>query len=124
MSRSRILRRLVVCAVAIGSVVAAGVPAYAEPNSTVKPFTNITSCSNPDHKVDIYDYNGHEYCFAGTGYLGFRINGVRQVSTIDYGWMKMYVSGSTNGWFESLHGDGRWYSYPEHRDITQICIHC
>ncbi|WP_182899283.1 hypothetical protein [Microbispora sp. H10830] len=103
-----------------GAVVATTSPAMA----TATAATAVTSCSNPNRKVEIMDSRGFHTCFTGTGYLGYRINGVSAVSSLDWGWMKMYLRGSTDGWFEDLRGDGKWYYYPANHDITQICVHC
>ncbi len=94
------------------------------PDGKVTPLTGVTSCANPDRKVDIYDTSGHDVCFIGTGYFGFHIANVWSISSLDWGWVMMYPNGSTNGWYESLRGDGQWYYYNGNVSITQICVHC
>jgi hypothetical protein len=88
----------------------------------VTPDTNMTSCANTARKVDIYDVNGHDTCFTGTGYLGYSINNVWSINSIDWGWVRMYQGGS--GWFETLYGDGKWRYYGNGTQITQVCIEC
>ena len=88
----------------------------------VTPATNMTSCANSARSVDIYDYSGHDVCFTGTGYLGYSIPNVQAISSLNWGWVRMYHGGS--GWFETLRGDGKWYYYPTSTLITQVCIAC
>ncbi|MEV5752466.1 hypothetical protein AB0L00_32010 [Actinoallomurus sp. NPDC052308] len=101
--------------------------ADAAPRGVVTPMTNIVSCDNPATKVRITDAGGRTTCFSGTGYTAYRINKLVDLEATDFGWVKLYPSGTTDGAIWSfgpndpirLSGEPGW-TY----DMTQICLHC
>ena len=90
------------------------------------PAVRVTSCDSSSYYVLwIVDYQGKTTCFYGDGYMGYRINEVRDIHSFVSGWVRMYNSGSTDGWEETLWNDGGAdHTYPRGRDITQVCVHC
>jgi hypothetical protein len=94
---------------------------WATPGKSGLSKTSFTSCANPARTVDIYNTSYHDWCFTGTGYLAYRITNVYAISSLAWGWVRMYDS--SGGWYQTLFGDGKWYYYNSTL-ITQICIHC
>jgi hypothetical protein len=117
--RTALALALAAVTVAAGTASATAAPA--------RPATNLTSCGNPSHKVEITTWDGNTTCFDGTGYLAFRLNGIHEVKNIkDFGWLKVYPRGTTDGRISSFtpNTGGLAFGTNPYWDMTQICLHC
>ncbi len=97
----------------------------ASASSSVSPFTGVTNCSS-QWNLGIRGAEGN-FCFSGTGYMAIRITHLVAYYTALNGWLRMYPSGSTSGFFYNIDAnssDSNSGYFNSHYDITQVCDGC